>query len=32
MMIAALRYLDTLMEIDGAWLFADRRLYADWID
>jgi hypothetical protein len=32
MMIAALRYLDTVVEIDGAWLFAERRLYVDWID
>jgi SnoaL-like domain len=32
MMIASLRYLDTLVEIDGVWLFAERRLYVDWID
>ena len=32
MMIASLRYLDTLVEIDGVWLFAERLLYVDWID
>jgi hypothetical protein len=32
MMIASLRYLDTLVEIDGLWLFAERRIYVDWID
>jgi ketosteroid isomerase-like protein len=32
LMIAALRYLDTFVKIDGAWLFAERRLYVDWID
>jgi hypothetical protein len=31
-MVASLRYLDTLMRMDGAWLFAERRLYVDWID
>ena len=32
MMIAALRYTDTFVKIDGAWLFAERRLYVDWIE
>jgi hypothetical protein len=32
MMIAALRYYDTFAKIDGAWLFAERRLYVDWIE
>ena len=32
LMIASLRYLDTFVEIDGVWLFAERRLYVDWID
>ena len=32
LMIASLRYLDTFVKIDGAWLFAERRLYVDWID
>ena len=32
LMIASLRYLDTLVKIDGAWLFAERRLYVDWME
>jgi SnoaL-like domain len=32
LMIASLRYLDTFAKLDGAWLFAERRLYVDWID
>ena len=32
LMIASLRYLDTFVNIDGAWLFAERRLYVDWIE
>jgi len=32
LMIAALRYHDTFVKIDGAWLFAERRLYVDWIE
>jgi hypothetical protein len=32
LMIASLRYLDTFVGIDGVWLFAERRLYVDWID
>jgi hypothetical protein len=32
LMIAALRYYDTFVKIDGAWLFAERRLYVDWIE
>ena len=31
-MIAALRYDDTFVKIDGAWLFADGRLYVDWLE
>jgi len=31
-MIAALRYADTFVKTDGAWLFAERLLYADWIE
>jgi hypothetical protein len=31
-MIAALRYYDTLVKIDGSWLFAERLLYVDWIE
>jgi len=32
LMIAALRYGDTLLKKDGAWLFAERKLYVDWIE
>jgi hypothetical protein len=32
LMIAALRYLDTFVKIDGIWLFAERRLYVDWLE
>jgi len=32
LMVAALRYLDTFVKIDGAWLFAERLLYVDWLD
>src|ERR1700726_417455 len=32
LMIAALRYYDTFLKIDGAWLFAERLLYVDWIE
>ena len=30
LMIAALRYYDTFVKVDGAWLFAERLLYVDW--
>jgi ketosteroid isomerase-like protein len=32
LMIAALRYADTFAKKDGAWLFAERRLYVDWLE
>jgi len=32
MMVAYLRYLDSFVKTDGAWLFAERRLYVDWIE
>ena len=32
LMIASLRYLDTFVKIEGAWLFSKRLLYVDWID
>ena len=32
LMLAALRYLDTFMKIDNAWLFSERRLYVDWME
>jgi len=32
LMIAWLRYGDTFVKIDGAWLFARRNLYVDWAE
>jgi hypothetical protein len=32
LMVASLRYLDTFVKVDGAWLFAERLLYVDWLD
>jgi hypothetical protein len=32
LMIAALRYEDTFVKADGTWLFAERKLYVDWIE
>jgi hypothetical protein len=32
LMLASLRYLDTLVKVDGAWLFAERLLYVDWME
>jgi hypothetical protein len=32
LMIASLRYLDTFVNEDGGWLFAERRLYVDWTE
>jgi SnoaL-like domain len=32
MMVAYLRYLDAFVKIDGAWLFAERLLYVDWLE
>jgi len=29
LMIAALRYYDTFVKMDGSWLFAERLLYVD---
>ena len=31
-MIASLRYLDAFVKQDGEWLFAERRLYVDWLE
>ena len=31
-MLAYLRYGDTFVKLDGAWLFAERKLYVDWIE
>ena len=32
LMIAALRYSDTFVKVDGRWWFAERLLYVDWIE
>jgi hypothetical protein len=32
LMLASLRYLDTFVKTDGAWLFAERLLYVDWLE
>jgi hypothetical protein len=32
LMVASLRYLDTFVKSDGAWLFSERLLYVDWMD
>jgi SnoaL-like domain len=32
LMLAALRYLDTFVKMDGAWLFAERLLFVDWLE
>jgi hypothetical protein len=31
-MIAAIRYLDTLVREHGAWLFSQRKLMVDWTE
>ena len=32
LMLASLRYYDTFVKLDGAWLFAERLLYVDWLE
>jgi len=32
LMIAALRYHDTFVKTEGEWLFAERKLYVDWLE
>ena len=32
LMIAALRYYDTFVKTECSWLFAERKLYVDWIE
>ena len=32
LMLASLRYLDTFVKWDGAWLFSERLLYVDWLE
>ena len=32
LMVASLRYLDWFAKVEGVWLFAERRLYVDWLE
>jgi hypothetical protein len=32
LMVAYLRYSDMFVKIEGAWLFAGRLLYVDWLE
>ncbi len=32
LMVASIRYLDTFVKQEGAWLFSERRLMVDWTD
>jgi ketosteroid isomerase-like protein len=32
LMIAALRYYDTFVKLDGSWLVAEHLLYVDWLE
>ena len=32
LMVASLRYSDTFVKIEDAWLFSERLLYVDWVD
>ena len=32
LMIAALRYTDIFVKVEGEWLFAERLLYVDWLE
>jgi hypothetical protein len=32
LMVAWIRYGDTFVKVDGAWLFAQRELYVDWTE
>src|SRR6202165_2306217 len=32
LMVASLAYLDTFVKRDGAWMFAERQLYVDWLE
>ena len=32
LMLASLRYVDTFVKVDGAWLFSERILYVDWLE
>jgi hypothetical protein len=32
LMLASLRYLDTFVKLDGAWLFSERIVSVDWLE
>jgi hypothetical protein len=32
LMVASLRYHDTFVKTEAAWLFSERLLYVDWVD
>ena len=32
LMVDSLRCRDSFVKLDGAWLFAERLLYVDWVD
>jgi hypothetical protein len=32
LVVASLRYADTFVKMDGAWLFAERMHYVDWME
>jgi len=32
LMVAALSYYDVFVKVDGAWLFAEPKLYVDWLE
>lgn len=32
LMIAALRYIDMFVKMDGTWLFAEHKPYVDWLE
>jgi prophage maintenance system killer protein len=32
LMLASLRYLDTFVRLAGDWLFAEHKLYVDWLE
>jgi hypothetical protein len=32
LMVAWLRYHDTFVNVEGTWLFAERKLYVDWTE
>jgi hypothetical protein len=31
-MLASLRYFDRFVKMNGAWVFAERLLYVDWME